>query len=335
MIQNQRKLTMILTFLVATSTIIAGCLGGDDNEDTLIQTGSSTVLPLAIIWAEDFDGAEVTISGGGSSHGIAQLLKSEADLGDASRLMKGKDYVGVGCPEADVNPDGTAKAACNGIMPHKWVVAFDVLVVVLHNDNSYATELNYTQLYKIFTDDDPADYWDEIPGLSDTAPHAKIEIYAPDEGSGTYDFFFEEIIENWGKDDQITGTRLDAGDGVYHPSADDNVILNAIKENEFAIGYFGFAYYNENKDKVQTVDIADDDDNYEAAVLDNVANYPMSRPLHIYTDDNSDKRETVAKYLQFIYSDDGQKVIDEVGYVQVSAADATLYGQMRDDATNY
>lgn len=321
--------TTLLVVAVALSTLLAGCLGGDD-EESLIQTGSSTVLPVAIIWAEDFEDAEITVSGGGSSHGIAQLLKGEADLGDASRLMKAKDYKGQACPEADVNADGTAKAACNGVIPHKWVVAYDVLAVVIHNDNDWATELNYTQLYELFSDDEPVEYWNEVSGLNDTAPHQKVEIYAPDEGSGTYDFFFEEIL-----DDTDAGTRLDLGDGVYHPSADDNVILNAIKENKHAIGFFGFAYYNENKGALQTVDVASGDDDFEEASLVNVANYPMSRPLHIYTDDNSDKRETVAKYLNYVYSEEGQKAVDEVGYVRVSAVDNTVFNAMKTDAENY
>ena len=249
--------------------------------------------------------------------------------------MKGKDFEKQGCPATDVNDDGTAKAACKGVLPHKWVVAYDVLAVVINNDNDWATQLNYTQLYKIFTDDDPAEYWDEVPGLNDTAPHEKIEIYAPDSASGTYDFFFEEIIPNWGKDDQQAGTRLESGDGVYTGSALDEVTLNAIKGQKYAIGYFGFAYYKQNPNEVQTVDVADGDANFEEASLANVASYPMSRPLHIYTDDNSNKRDVVAEYLQYILSDEAQPVVDEVGYVRLSAVDNTLMEAQRTAAAAY
>jgi len=322
-------ITMIAMMLIAT--LAMGCLGGsDDNGDVkLIQTGSSTVLPLAIVWAEESDGADISVSGGGSSHGLNSLLNGEADLGDASRLMKGSDYEKVGGDPDDVNSDGTAKkAAPTGVKPHKWVVAYDVLAVVVNNKNDWATQLDYDQLYEIFTDDDPAVYWDDVSGLQD-APHKKIEIYAPDQASGTYDFFFEEIVPGWGKDDQQANTRLDAGDGVYHPSADDNVILNAIKDNQYAIGYFGFAYYKENPDLVQTVWIKGDGDDYEEPSLTNVANYPMARPLHIYTDgipdkDGGNKEKAVHEYLQFILGDEGQELVPEVGYVRLSLVDEDL-----------
>lgn len=315
---------MAVSAIMVISTALSGCLGGE--KSTLIQTGSSTVLPLAIAWAEEFDRADIQVSGGGSSHGINALLRGEADLGDASRLMKPSDYEKVGCDGSLVNEDGTAQAACNGILPVKWVVAYDVLAVVVNTQNSWATRLNYTQLYRIFTDDDPAVYWDEVPGLAD-APHEKIEIYAPDEASGTYDFFFEEIIPGWGKEDQQANSRLDAGDGVYHPSADDNVILNAIRSNTYAIGYFGFAYYKENPGAVTAVWIAEESNEYQEPSLANVAKYPMARPLHIYTNGIPEKDSVINHYISYILSEEGQSIVPEVGYVKLDLVDPALATQ--------
>ena len=116
-------------------------------------------------WAEEYEGADVSVSGGGSSHGINALLNGEADLGDASRLMKGKDYTKVNCDESGVRSDGTASEECMGVMPTKWVVAFDVLAVITHPSNDFASTLTYDQLYSIFTDDNPAVYWDDVAGL--------------------------------------------------------------------------------------------------------------------------------------------------------------------------
>lgn len=337
-----KPMSTLTALVVVALTLTAGCLGGDDDETPkLVQTGSSTVLPVAMAWAEEYDGADITVSGGGSSHGFNALLNGEADLGDASRVLKGKDYDKIdSCDGANVNSDGTVKVACNGVMPHKWVVAYDVLAVVVNNDNDWATQLNYTQLYKIFTDDDPADYWDEVPGLENSsAPHQKIEIYAPDEASGTYDFFFENIIPKWGKDDQQAGTRLESDDGAYNPSADDNVILDAIKASEYAIGYFGFAYYHENQDKVATVDIWNDydevDENYVEASFANVATYPMARPLYIYTDENSAKRDVVGGYLEYVFSDAGQAINMDVGYVPVGDVSSSLLNEQRTAAAEY
>ncbi len=325
LIPNRNWLIAPLGVFVIAMVIAAGCIGGGDDKPKLVQTGSSTILPLAIAWAAEYDDAEVTVSGGGSSHGINALLNGEADLGDASRLMKGSDYEKVGGDASLVTSDGQATgAASTGVKPYKWVVAYDVLASIIHNDNDWAGELNYTQLYKIFTDDDPAVYWDEVPGLEGTAPHQKIEIYAPDEASGTYDYFFEEIIPDWGKDSQVADTRLNGGDGVYHPSADDNVILNAVNQNQYAIGYFGFAYFKDNTDKVQAVKVADEDDNYEEPSLANVAKYPMARPLHIYTDGIPEPGNIRNDYLRFVLGPDGQALVPEVGYVNLALVDQSL-----------
>lgn len=321
--------TALVAVVVVAMIIVAGIAyyvmrpGDGESKPELIQTGSSTVLPLGIAWAEEYPDADISVSGGGSSHGLNALLNGEADLGDASRLMKGSDYEKVGGDPSLVNEDGTASAAApTGVWPTKWVVAYDVLTIVVNNDNDFATELTYEQLYEIFTDDSPAVYWDEVTGLTG-APHEEIEIYAPDEASGTYDFFFEEIIDDWGKDSQVADTRLNGGDGVYHPSADDNVILNAIKDNEYAIGFFGFAYYKENTELVQTVDISHDGVNFEEASLANVASYPMARPLHIYTDHVPEPGTAVNDYLQYVFTD-GQEIVPDVGYVKLELVDPAL-----------
>ena len=93
---NNTKHLKVLTgifVVIVIGAVFAGCLNGDDDDiPTLTQTGSSTVLPLGIAWAEEYEGADISVSGGGSSHGINSLLNKEADLGDASRLMKGKEF---------------------------------------------------------------------------------------------------------------------------------------------------------------------------------------------------------------------------------------------------
>jgi len=317
------KMLVLIAIFTLTALTLSGCIGNESDKPSLIQTGSSTVLPLAIAWAEEFDAAEISVSGGGSSHGINALLKGDADLGDASRLMKGSDYEKVGCDSEKVNEDGTASAACNGVEPIKWVVAYDMLAVVINPSNTWATQLNYTQLYEIFSDDNPAIYWDDVSGLTD-APHEEIEIYAPDEASGTYDYFYEETIPNWGKDNQQANSRLEMQNTIYNPSADDNVILNAIKEREYAIGFFGFAYYNENPTSVSAVLISTNNGEYQQPSFSNVANYPMARPLHIYTNGIPESGTIINDYLKYILDDEGQSIVPEVGYVKLSLVDENL-----------
>ena len=315
----------IITCVLISIAMLSGCT--DSSNMQLTQTGSSTVLPLAIKWADRFDGADISVSGGGSSHGINALLNGDADLGDASRLMKGSDYEKVGCDPSLVNEDGTASATCDGVLPTKWVVAYDMLAVVINPENTWATQLNYDQLYEIFTDDSPAVYWDEVTGLEGTAPHEEIEIYAPDEASGTYDYFYEEIIPKWGKDDQQANSRLEMENTIYTPSADDNVILTAVSDQQYAIGYFGFAYYNENPTKVSAVSISKDGITYEEPSFDNVANYPMARPLHIYTNGVPDSGDVINDYLKYILSEEGQDLVPEVGYVRLSLVDESLISE--------
>jgi phosphate transport system substrate-binding protein len=318
------KAAVVAMSLVLLGAVFAGCIGG--GEGRLIQTGSSTVLPLAIAWAEEFPGAQVSVSGGGSTHGFSALLNGEADLADASRLLKGKDYSQVGGDPDWVNEDGTASRPVNGVLPVKWAVAQDVVVVVVNNANDWATQLNFSQLYAIFTDDGPATRWDQVPGLVN-APGERIEIFAPDEASGTYDYFYERIIPGWGKPDQEAGTRLETGDGVYHPSSDDNVILRAVKDNPNAIGYFGFSYYVENQADVRAVELAEGDGPYIGPGTETVADYPMSRPLHIYTDGVPKPGSPVSDYLLFVLGEAGQAIVPEVGYVRMDLVDPDLLAE--------
>ena len=318
---GRKRVGPAVAAVLMSAVLLAGCLGGGDG--SLVQRGSSTVLPLAIAWAEEFDGAQITVAGGGSTHGFNSLLNGEADLADASRLLKGKDYASVGADPELVDDEGNALGPANGILPIKWVVAFDVVVVVINNDNDWTGDLNYSQLYSIFSDDDPAVHWDDVPGL-DGAPHLKVDIYAPDEGSGTYDFFFEQIIPRWGKDDQVAGTRLQASDGVYHPSADDNVILRAVQDNKNAIGFFGYAYYVENVGSLQAVSLAEDDGPRISPSPEEVIDYPMTRQLFIYTDGVPNEDDTINQYLRYILSEEGQGIVPDVGYVPIDLVEPEI-----------
>jgi phosphate transport system substrate-binding protein len=319
----KRKSETAIVAIIISMSLLIGCLGGSD-KPYLIQTGSSTILPLAGAWAEEFDDAYIAVSGGGSSHGLNALIKGETDLGDASRLLKSKDYEKVGGNGDLVNEDGTASGpAPTGVWPHKWIVAFDVLVVVINAKNNWAGELDYDQLYEIFTDDDPAVYWSEVSGLS-SAPRKKIEIYAPDEGSGTFDYFFESIIPNWGKDDQQANARLYENDKVYQPTSDDNVILNAISDNEYAIGFFGFAYYIDNPGKIKAVSVAVPGGEHVEPLFESVAEYSLARPLHIYTDGIPEKGNVINKYLVYILSEAGQDIVPQVGYIGISLVNQSI-----------
>lgn len=321
-----------LATVLLLSTALAGCAGGG-GQVNLKQTGSSTVLPLGQAWAQLFDGASVSVSGGGSSHGRNAILTGEADIGDASSKIGSGDYDKVGCSvsesEIQAAQDGTHPwqyPECNGVTPTEWVVAWDVLTVVTHPDNDWVSGLNYSQLRAIFTTENTARYWDEVPGL-DGAPHEEIQIFAPDAASGTYEFFFEEVAGSTDK------SLLAEGSDRYFGSANDNEILRKISENKHSIGYFGLAYYVENEGKVQAVPIAEDGADHVEPSFETAASYPITRPLHLYTDGipsgDTERSKALLEYLRFILSDDGQSVVPEVGYVKESDFDPDGYHAQR------
>ncbi len=329
-----RVLGVCLAALLVTVGF-AGCLSGGSGND-IAQTGSSTVLPLAERWADDFEGARVSVSGGGSSHGLNSLLTGKADLGDASRKISKGDYEKVGCSvsqsditAAQTGPHPWQYPACNGVTPTEWPVAYDALVVVVNPNNDWIGDgLTYEQLGAIFTSENTAERWDEVPGLDD-APAEEIDIFAPDEASGTYTYFFEEIAGNEDK------SLLAAGSDRYSPSADDNVILTAIANTEHAIGFFGLAYYIENDDRVNAVGIQNEEmETYVAPSFGTAGEYPITRPIHIYTDGvpngSDEKSQALRAYLSYALSDDGQASVPEVGYIKVSDIDPESHQSMQE-----
>ena len=113
---------------------------------------------------------------------------------------------------------------------------------------------------------------------------------------------------------------------MYKRQADDNVIMTAIKNNPYAIGYLGFAYVKENPGSVGLVSLDGGSGPVEPS-LSTVADYPMARPLHVYTDAYADNRDAVEGYIAFCLSDEGQSVVDEVGYVRVEMVDPDLLSE--------
>lgn len=324
------SLTLVLgAAVLLLGPLFAGCISGDSGGPSLTQTGSSTVLPLAQRWAGGFDDASVAVSGGGSSQGFNALLKGKADLGDASRKITAGDYEKVGCSTDASQIESTRSGehpwqypSCGGVTPTEWVIAYDVLTVIVHPSNDWLDDgLNYTQMRTIFTTEETAEHWDEVPGLSD-APHEEIKIFAPDEASGTYEFFFEEVAGS------AETSLLASGSPRYSGSANDNEIVRAIKSNPTAIGFLGFAYYQRNEASVQAVPVAEAGNETVRPSFETVADYPITRPLHIYTDGipsgNTTTANSINGYLSYVLSDQGQSIVPEVGYVEIADVDSQV-----------
>lgn len=299
--------------IVLVGPVFAGCLSGGDAD--IKQVGSSTVLPLAQAWAQEYDNASVSVSGGGSSHGREAVLTGNADIGDASSPITPGDYEEQGC-EVDGQAFAEARQSqpprqypeCNGVTPTEWTVAWDALTIVVHPDNDWVQGLNYTQLAAIFSSQNTAETWAEVPGLED-APDEPIEIHAPDAASGTYEFFFEEVAG--GTENSLLAVNSER----YHGSSDDNTIVTKISQNKHAIGFFGLAYLLENEGNVQAVPIAEEGTDYVRPSFETATEYPITRPLFLYTDGVPGNDTKLHGYMEFIFSEEGQSIVPAEGYL--------------------
>lgn len=275
--------------LITSIAIVAVALSGCASPETLEQAGSSTVLPLAEVWAEDFGaitGTAVNVGGGGSGKGASGLCDGSLHLGDMSRAMKDSER---------------EECIAAGVTPLEWQVAFDGLSVVVAKSNSFAKDMDTQMLHDIFTGTYTT--WDEtgIDGATGT-----IELCIPDNESGTYEYFFEEIIEEHGSEAFASNAQQ---------SADDNVLVNCIAGSDNAIGFFGFAYVKANVDKIKTVAVEG-----VQPTLDTIRDgsyTPLSRPLYIYT--ATDMTEATHDYIHYVLTD-GQAHVETVGYVPISGA---------------
>jgi len=292
MIKSHKPLIIILILLLAL--FAAGCLNENDNtqdektnetvtEHTKVEKinieGSTTVFPLAQaaaeIYMENHPEKSINVISGGSTTGIKALIEGEVDIAMASRKMKYSEK---------------KAAEANGIDPVEHVIAWDGLTVVVNPENP-VDQLTYEQIKGIY--DGSISNWAEVGGEDQ-----KIIIQNRDPSSGTYGYFKDEIL----------------GDDKFRPdlvSRDSNgAIVQAVTQEDAAIGYIGFAYLD---DSVKAVDI-DSGNGMVEPTSENILSgkYPLARPLHFYTD--GQPTGLAADFIGFILSEEGTIIINDVGY---------------------
>ena len=259
--------------------------------------GSSTVFPVTQAVAEEFrkehPGVQVSVGISGSGGGFKRFTVGEIDISDASRAIK----------------DSEAEAAAsNGIEFIEITVAWDGLSVVTSMSNEFVDCLTTEELKLIWDAGSTVDNWNQVRS---SFPDKPLRLYGPDTDSGTFDYFTDEIN---GEEDR---SRSD-----YTASADDNTLVQGIAGDGGSLGYFGYAYYAENTDKLKLVSV----DSGNGCVAPNNATIndgtysPLSRPLFIYVSKESNERPEVRAFLEF-YMEHGGALANEVGYVALSAAD--------------
>lgn len=264
---------------------------------TINVEGSSTVEPISLKAKEMFNelhpDVNISISGQGTGNGFKALAAKEADFSDASRPVKKKEL--DNCSEA-------------GIEFIEVPVAYDGLSIVVNKENDFVNQLTIDQLKKIFREDFAAKTWKEV---DDSWPDEKLTVYAPGVNSGTHDYFVEVI----GKKDN---KGLRPGDEHCTLSEDDKALVTGVKGDKFSIGFFGFSYYEANKNDLKIVPIVNPG-NGEAvapsmATIESGEYAPFSRPLFIYVNPESYTRLEVKKFVDF-YVENAKQIVAEARYV--------------------
>jgi phosphate transport system substrate-binding protein len=264
--------------------------------------GSSTVYPITEAVAEDFSkaakGVRTTVGVSGTGGGFKRFCKGETDISDASRPITKT--------EAE-----TCKSA--NIEFVELPVAYDGLCIAISKQNTWATKLTVEQIKKIYSASGTAKTWKD---LDSAWPDRAIKVYSPGTDSGTFDYFKEVTV---GKDGKV---RSDMS-----VSEDDNVLVNGVAGDRDAIGYFGFAYYVENKDKLVAVAVDDGKGAVlptDATILDG-SYEPFSRPVFIYVNRKSADRPEVGAFVDF-YLQQAAALSKEVGYTPLPES---IYGTAR------
>lgn len=282
-----------------------GAVTGD-----IISAGSSTVFPLSERMAELFQQegytGNLTVDSIGSGAGFERFCKTgEIDVANASRKIKDSEV-----------------EACAALATPRTPIAFrvgtDALTVVISADNDFVTALTKEQLKKIYSGE--VTKWNEVDAAF---PAETILVYGPGADSGTFDYFNEVIVAPFyknadGKADIAAGKAALLGTAGAQFSEDDNVLVQGVEGSKFAIGYFGFAYFNENKGKLKAVAVEGVEPS-QATVDDGT--YPISRPLFIYSDANILKEKPQVAAFIYFYLSNVNNEISDVGYFPAPAAD--------------
>jgi phosphate transport system substrate-binding protein len=258
----------------------------------IITAGSSTVFPLtermAEVFTEDGYTGQITIDSVGTGGGFERFcVAGETDIANASR---------------PINEEETAACESIGREVLEFRVGTDALAVVVSAENDFLTELSLEQLASIFNGE--AKTWADVDA---SYPAEAIQLFSPGSDSGTYDYFVEEVLAD---DDTLL-----QGSGAQF-SENDNVLVQGIEGSPYAIGYFGYAYYQENASRLKLLDI---DGVAPTDVTAEDGSYPLARPLYIYSAVSIlQEKPQVADFINYYLSYVNDEIID-VGYFPASA----------------
>jgi phosphate transport system substrate-binding protein len=271
-----------------------------DVTGNIVTAGSSTVYPLSEAMADLFRSegyaGDITIDSIGSGAGLERFCKAgETDIANASRPIKDSEV-----------------ESCRAIdrEPIEFRVGTDALSVVVNPENDFITTLTLAELAMVFSDQ--AETWADV---NPDWPAEPIKRYSPGTDSGTYDYFIEVVMTPAYEDDDDAARVAFQNAANLQQSEDDNVLVQGVQGDRYAIGYFGFAYFQENQESVKAISIEGVEPN-EITAED--GSYPLARPLFIYSDASiMQEKPQVAAFINF-YLTRVNEIILEVGYFPAS-----------------
>jgi len=320
---SERGLVSRRNFLGTTGalglTALAGCASGDGNDDggengngggsesdtegdeslsgDVVNTGSSTVYPVTNAMAEEFMAeypeVNVTVDSTGSGGGFENhFCPGDADINAASRPIKDSEV---------------ENCRGNDVEPVEFHIASDALTMAVNNDADWVDSMTFDEMSQIWRKDG-AEMWSDV---RDEWPDEELELFGPASTSGTYDWFNANVV---GEEYEHTAQ--------HEPTEEDNLIVQGIQDSPYAMGYFGYAYYNENSDAVKAVEVAaEEGDEPSEPSLPNAkdGSYPMARPLFIYGSESAiQEKEQVYEFLNFYLENAETDMVQEIGYVPSS-----------------
>jgi phosphate transport system substrate-binding protein len=298
-----KKLVFFLVALTILSVSVVNSQPVMAEEKMIKIDGSSTVYPITEAVAEEYQKAKkgairVTVGISGTGGGFKRFCRGETDISDASRPIKDSEI--KACKE-------------QGIEFIELPVAYDGLAVVLNPKNTWVKSVTVADLKKIWEPEAKGKVtkWNQV---RPEWPDAPLKLFGPGADSGTFEYFTEAIVG-----------KAKASRGDFTASEDDNVLVQGVAGDKNAIGYFGLAYYEENKDKLKVAPV----DGGKGPVLpslqtvENGTYEPLSRPLFIYISMKSATKPEVKEFVDY-YLKNAQKLVKQAKYIPLPAKAYTL-----------
>lgn len=314
---KRHKLVAIAGLLVLIGTACGGASGpggngGEGLSGSIAIDGSSTVFPIAQAVAEDFQienpAVKVPVGFAGTGGGFEAFCSGDTEISNASR---------------PIEDDEAACLEDAGVEWTEFQIGVDGLAIVTNPSTDWVDCITTDELAAIYSPGSDVSSWNDV---DPQWPADVIKIYGPDPDSGTYDYFAEEVAD---PEAEEPATRDD-----MTQSADDNVLVQGVAGDEGSIGYFGFAYFQENSDKLKDLAVDNGDSDCVKPTPETVTanEYPLSRPLFFYVANDAMDSPEVAAFVEYWVSG-AAEYAEAVGYIRAPEDAASANAEALEELT--